>query len=137
AERVLWLIRSHPKLTPSVISYNAVMHACARAACAKGEDSMAWLDEMLRVKERMVADGIPADVRSYSTMLHGMSKVMAKCATPRRDAPLVARLLASGLQLVGHMEAEGLKPNTITYNAVLEMYAKSAAVGLPRLEPAH
>ena len=134
AERVLWLIRSNPKLAPSVISYNAVMHACARAACAKGEDSMSWLEEMLRVKSRMVADGILADVRSYSTMLHGVSKVMAKIAAPRRNSALVARLLSMGLALVGEMEKQGLRPNTITYNAVLEMYAKSAAVGIQRAD---
>lgn len=114
AWRMLHLLRARPRgLRPSVISYNAVAHACARAAAAAPADKMrkvsasAWhghggtgrmwrpnggedeeagagddhlstvlargrlLEEMLKVEELMREDGVAADLRSFSTILHG------------------------------------------------------------------
>jgi hypothetical protein len=116
AWRMLHLLRERPRgLRPSVISYNAVAHACARAAAAAPADKMRkmsasasarhghggtgrmWrpgggedeeaeggdddlssvfargrlLEEMLKLEELMREDGVAADLRSFSTILHG------------------------------------------------------------------
>jgi hypothetical protein len=121
AWRMLHLLRARPRgLRPSVISYNAVAHACARAAAAAPADKMSkmresarhghggtgrmWrpgggedeeaeggdddlssvfargrlLEEMLKLEDLMREDGVAADLRSFSTILHGTNSQQKK-----------------------------------------------------------
>eukprot|EP00961_Rhodomonas_salina_P167060 2251252-Rhodomonas_salina.1 len=68
------------RFKPNIISYNAVMQTCGRAALAPAETSADWIDKMLAVKERMQADRVVPDVRSYTTLIVGISKGLARIA---------------------------------------------------------
>jgi hypothetical protein len=98
AWRLLEVLRSRPRgLHLSVISYNALVHSCARAAAAAPAHKMhnslhvSWpanaeeklaavyargrlLEDMMMLVGMMKQDKIEPDLRSFSTLLHGLAR---------------------------------------------------------------
>jgi pentatricopeptide repeat protein len=83
-------------------------------ACAKRRD---WSRNAITIIERMEAEGVEPDLSSYNNLL-------LACATDG-DPRLAERAFE---QLLGRGAEAGLQPSTVSFNSLINSYAKAALV---------
>ncbi|CAM9849584.1 unnamed protein product [Ectocarpus fasciculatus] len=86
-----------PKVTPSVVSYNAAITACSRAN--KVPAALRLLDEMSS------RSGLSPDMYSYAAVMSGLAK---------------ARNPGRAIELLGEMRAAGMEPDLVCLKGAME-----------------
>lgn len=96
---------SGPKISPSVVSYNAAITACSRA----NKTQVA-----LRLLEDMTArSGLSPDLYSYAAVLSGLAR---------------ARNPSRAVALLGEMREAGVEPDLVSLAATMEACKSKGAV---------
>ncbi|CAM9369923.1 unnamed protein product [Ectocarpus sp. 4 AP-2014] len=86
-----------PKITPSVVSYNAAITACSRAS--KVPAALRLIDEMSS------RSGLSPDIYSYAAVMSGLAK---------------ARNPGRAIELLGEMRAAGMEPDLVCLKGAME-----------------
>jgi len=137
AESVLEQMVSH-KVKPNVITFNAVIGAYAKSAAIHGQSNAAErADKILQRMELLHTktgyEELRPDVISYTSVIDAYSKSNIPHAAKR--ASEILHEMEERYALSGETDAN-VKPNTITYNSVMNCWNKhqNKADGLMQIE---
>jgi hypothetical protein len=104
------------RMAPNAVSYNAVLHACAKA----GDDIMARTT-LLRMTSRyqQKRSTVQPDIFSFNTLLNAYSY------SPRAMAAHDAEKVLDWMEEMAETEGLQIRPDAYSYTSVIDCYSKS------------
>jgi pentatricopeptide repeat protein len=110
-------------IVPTIVAYNAVLHAYAKAGNAQGADQLLrrllWDDDDNDNSNINISNDIMPDETTFNTVIAAWSK-----SNDDDDAPLQAETLLALMK-----DSEDIQPSVVTYASVMQCWATSKLEG--------
>lgn len=125
SERTIAVLRrllENQNVQPDSYSFNCVIFAISRSnrpnAPTRAQELLEYMENLSTKGERF--SQVRSDVFGYSSAIHAWSR------SSRHDAGYKAELLLQKMEEKYESGEEHLKPNTVTFNSVMDAWAKSS-----------